>query len=49
MGGIERENPFGPQGFNIAFTTNCTQCLSSIHGSDLPSQTTPAWGKGLIP
>ena len=49
VGGIERENPFGPQGFNIAFTTNCTQCHSHIHGSDLPSQTTPGWGKGLIP
>ncbi len=39
IGGIERENPFGAQGFNMAYTTSCTQCHSSIHGSDLPSQT----------
>ncbi len=39
IGGIERENPFGARGFNIAYTTSCTQCHSSIHGSDLPSQT----------
>lgn len=49
VGGIERENPFGPQGFNIAFTTNCTQCHSHIHGSDVPAQTTPGRGEGLIP
>ena len=39
VGGFERENPFGARGFNIAYTTSCTQCHSSIHGSDLPSQT----------
>jgi len=49
IGGIERENPWGPQGFNIAFTTNCTGCHSHIHGSDSPSQTTPSSGRGLIP
>jgi DmsE family decaheme c-type cytochrome len=47
IGGIERENPFGSQGFNIAFTTSCTQCHDRIHGSDLPSQTTTGMGKGL--
>jgi len=39
VGGIERENPFGAQGFNMAYTTSCTQCHSAIHGSDLPTQT----------
>ncbi len=39
VGGFERENPFGATGFNMAYTTSCTQCHSSIHGSDLPSQT----------
>jgi len=47
VGGIERENPFGQQGFNIAMTTKCTQCHSRIHGSDLPSQTVPGQGRGL--
>ena len=42
-------NPFGNQGMNIAFTTNCTGCHSHIHGSDTPSQTSPSRGKGLIP
>lgn len=46
VGGIERENPFGPDGFNIAFTTNCTQCHSGHHGSDSPSQTVTS-GAGL--
>jgi len=49
VGGFERENPFGPQGMNIAFTTSCTGCHSHIHGSDTPSQTTPSSGRGLIP
>jgi DmsE family decaheme c-type cytochrome len=39
VGHIDRENPFGATGFNMAYTTRCTQCHSSIHGSDLPSQT----------
>ncbi len=49
VGGFERENPFGSQGMNIAFTTDCTGCHSHIHGSDTPSQTTPGRGQGLIP
>ena len=49
VGGFERENPFGNQGMNIAFTTECTGCHSHIHGSDTPSQTTPGRGQGLIP
>ncbi len=47
VGGIERDNPFGIQGFNMAYTTSCTQCHSSIHGSDLPSQTVTNRG-GLV-
>lgn len=47
VGGIPRENPFGVRGFNIAFTTRCTQCHSRIHGSDLPSQTVTGQGEGL--
>jgi DmsE family decaheme c-type cytochrome len=47
IGGAERENPFGPRGMNIAFTTKCTQCHSAVHGSDLPSQTVAGQGRGL--
>ena len=47
IGGIERENPFGPEGFNMAFTTKCSQCHSRVHGSDLPSQTVSGRGRGL--
>lgn len=47
IGGIERENPFGAQGFNIAYTTSCTQCHSRVHGSDTPSQTVTSRGGGL--
>lgn len=39
VGGIARENPYGAEGFNIAYTTNCTQCHAAVHGSDSPSQT----------
>ena len=46
VGGIERENPFGARGFNMAYTTSCTQCHSSIHGSDHPSQTVT--GRGAL-
>jgi DmsE family decaheme c-type cytochrome len=47
VGGIEKENPLGNRGFNIAMTTSCTQCHSHIHGSDTPSQATPGQGRGL--
>jgi DmsE family decaheme c-type cytochrome len=47
VGGQPRENPFGAQGFNIAFTTSCTQCHSRVHGSDTPSQTVTGQGQGL--
>ena len=44
VGGTEYENPFGAEGFNMAYTTSCTQCHSSVHGSDLPSQTVTGQG-----
>lgn len=47
VGGIERGNPFGARGMNIAFTTSCSQCHSQVHGSDLPSQTVAGQGRGL--
>ena len=47
IGGFERENPHGPRGMNMAFTTNCTQCHSRIHGSDHPSQAVASGGRGL--
>jgi len=41
-----RENPkTGPHPSIPALLTSCTQCHSSVHGSDLPSQLPP--GKGL--
>ena len=49
VGGIARENPLGPHGFNMAFTTKCTQCHTQVHGSDLPSQTITGLGRGLTP
>ncbi len=48
VGGFVRTNPWGPTGMNRAFTTNCTQCHSRIHGSDLPSQGVPSSGRGLV-
>lgn len=47
VGGIEFENRNGRRGFNIAFTTKCTQCHARVHGSDLPSQSVPGRGQGL--
>ena len=44
VGGFERENPFGAQGFNMAFSTSCTQCHARIHGSDTPNQTVTGGG-----
>ena len=47
IGGFERENPFGARSFNVAFTTQCTQCHIKVHGSDVPSQTVAGGGRGL--
>jgi len=44
VGGIRRENPWGAQGMNIAFTANCTQCHPAIHGTDSPSQAVSGGG-----
>lgn len=41
-------NPFGEAGMKRAFTTKCTQCHTAIHGTDLPSQTVPSLGGGLM-
>ena len=48
VGGTERENPHGRYGFNMAFSTNCTQCHSQVHGTDLPSQGLASGGRGLV-
>jgi DmsE family decaheme c-type cytochrome len=48
VGGQEFENPFGTEGMNISFTTRCTQCHSQIHGTDLPSQSIPGAGYGMV-
>lgn len=41
-------NPWGSEGYKQAFTTKCTQCHTRVHGSDLPSQTVPGRGGGLM-
>ena len=40
-------NPFGQEGYKMAFTTKCTQCHTQVHGTDLPSQAVPSLGRGL--
>ncbi len=47
VGGDIFENPFGRSGMKHAFLTKCTQCHVSVHGSDLPSQSTPGQGRAL--
>ena len=46
--GEERENNWGAQGFQIAYTSNCTQCHAGHHGTDIPSQSVTNSGRGLI-
>jgi DmsE family decaheme c-type cytochrome len=48
VGGSEYENPNGEHSFNAAFTTKCTQCHSQVHGTDLPTQSVPGAGYGLV-
>lgn len=40
-------NPFGSSGWRQAFTTKCTNCHPSVHGSDLPSQGITSHGGSL--
>jgi len=42
--GIPFTNSHGTEGWKMAFGTKCTVCHSVVHGSDLPSQTTPTIG-----
>ena len=48
VGGQHFENPAGQYSMNRSFTTKCTQCHSQIHGTDLPSQSTPGAGSGFV-
>ncbi len=40
-------NPYGAAGWRRAFTTKCTSCHPSVHGSDLPSQGITSRGGSL--
>jgi DmsE family decaheme c-type cytochrome len=42
--GIPFTNSHGTEGWKMAFGTKCTVCHSVVHGSDLPSQTSPTIG-----
>ncbi|MHB8708630.1 MAG: GSU2203 family decaheme c-type cytochrome [Desulfuromonadales bacterium] len=42
--GIPFTNSHGAEGWRMAFGTKCTVCHSVVHGSDLPSQTSPTIG-----
>ncbi|MCD4748609.1 MAG: DmsE family decaheme c-type cytochrome [Thermoanaerobaculales bacterium] len=48
VGGTERESPWGEHSMNLGFTSRCSQCHSQIHGTDLPSQTVPGGGHGMV-
>jgi DmsE family decaheme c-type cytochrome len=48
VGGISYPSTNGPRGMDKAFNTKCTQCHIQIHGSDLPSQSVSAKGRGLV-
>ena len=43
----EVPNRWRGAGYRRAYTTKCTQCHTKVHGSDSPSQTVPALGRGL--
>jgi DmsE family decaheme c-type cytochrome len=40
-------NPHATDGWKMSFATKCTQCHPSIHGTDLPSQSTTGQGKSF--
>lgn len=42
--GIPFTNSHGTEGWKMAFGTKCTVCHSVVHGSDLPSQSSPTIG-----
>lgn len=42
--GIPFSNSHGTEGWKMAFGTKCTVCHSVVHGSDLPSQSSPTIG-----
>ena len=49
---IDREtgyssNQYGSSGWRQAFTTKCTNCHPTVHGSDLPSQSVTGRGGSL--
>ncbi len=46
--GMASQNPFGTEGWRVAFLTKCSQCHFKVHGTDLPSQTVPSYGSGII-
>ncbi len=48
IGGQHFENPFGEYSMNRSFTTNCSHCHSSIHGTDVPSQSLAGRGRGMV-
>lgn len=41
---VEITNELGEHSWQMAFGTKCTVCHSQVHGSDLPSQTSPSIG-----
>ena len=43
----ERAGTSDPESFERGMLTKCTQCHTSVHGSDLPSQATSTGGQGL--
>ena len=47
VGGVVYDNRYGRLGYKVAYTTKCTQCHIKVHGSDLPSQSTPSRGRAL--
>jgi DmsE family decaheme c-type cytochrome len=47
VGGKAYPNVTGPNGYQKAFGTKCTQCHIRVHGSDLPSNSVTGQGQGL--
>ena len=47
VGGREYPNVLGSHGYQMSFSTKCTQCHSQVHGSDLPSQGISSNGRSM--